>query len=209
LKPFVSGILSAVILTVCAQAASASVINFDDAYAIDGTSKPASFYSAEGVAISGTYAGIVGGVGNGDPGNWGLGGTNGSAFLGCNQGSTCNATFSFSTLQDGVSLDMGVRSGATGTFTLSGYLDGTLVESESATVVGSGADGQWSTFTLTDPLDKIVVSETGTFAYGMDNLVFDAASPASTPEPSSLILLGTGLAGMLGAGRLKWFGSRG
>ena len=61
------------------QSTNLTTINFDDAFAENGNGfNPATYYS--GVSISGTYFGVVGGVGNGDPGNWSLAGSNGSVF---------------------------------------------------------------------------------------------------------------------------------
>ena len=49
------------------QSSNLTTINFDDAFAEHGNGfNPATYYS--GVSISGTYFGVVGGVGNGDPG---------------------------------------------------------------------------------------------------------------------------------------------
>jgi hypothetical protein len=84
------------------------VIAFDDAYASLGEGgNPATCCSSEGVTINGSYYGLVGGAGNGDPGNWSLEGTNGSAFLGCNEGSSCSPTFNLFSHVSEVSLDIG------------------------------------------------------------------------------------------------------
>ena len=104
------GILAAALITLASGAASAATINFDDAYELLGDlGNPATFYSSEGVTISGTYLGIVPGKGYGDPGGWGLEGTNGSASLGCNAGNNCSPTFDFASPVDDVSLDGGWR----------------------------------------------------------------------------------------------------
>ena len=73
-------------------AAQASLIAFDDAWSALGQSgDPGSFYvESDGATISGIYTGLIGGNGNGDPGNWNLEGINGSAFLGCNSGDSCS-----------------------------------------------------------------------------------------------------------------------
>ena len=77
------------------QSINLTTIAFDDAFAEHGNGfNPASYYP--GVSISGTYFGVVGGVGNGDPGNWSLAGSNGSVFLGVNTGTGSSQTFSFS-----------------------------------------------------------------------------------------------------------------
>src|SRR5262245_11558029 len=63
--------------------ASAEVIAFDDAYMVlsDG-GDPNDFYATPDFV--GPYFGLVGGLGYGDPGNWGIEGTAGSAFWGFN-----------------------------------------------------------------------------------------------------------------------------
>jgi hypothetical protein len=59
------------LLTISATCAAAATISFDDAYAAS-VFNPATYYKAlDGVTISGTYTGVIGGVGNGDPGNLG------------------------------------------------------------------------------------------------------------------------------------------
>src|ERR1019366_2643077 len=106
LRRITGTIFTVTLLIFSGHAASAGVLTFDDAYAALGQGgNPATYYSSEGVTISGTYFGLVGGVGNGDPGNWSLEGTNGYAFLGCNEGDSCSPTFTFTSPQD-VSLDI-------------------------------------------------------------------------------------------------------
>ena len=170
---------------------SASVIAFDDVYAASGN--VATYYqSSLGVTISGTYSGVIGGVGNGDPGNWHLYGTNGSAFLGCNEGNLCSPTFNFVTAVNGFSLDIGDSYGSTGTFTVDGYLGGTLVSSDVFTLHDPNtADGTWETAFLSGVANKVTVASSGIGAYGIDNVVFDQAG--STPEPSTFLFVGIGL----------------
>lgn len=107
------------------QIASAATVTFDDAYASLGDlGNPATYYSSEGLTISGTYLGVIGGIGHGDPGGWGLEGTNGSVFLGCNDGDSCSPTFNFSSSVDDVSVDIGLANDWSATFTVTGYLGG-------------------------------------------------------------------------------------
>jgi hypothetical protein len=175
-------------------AANAAVISFDDAWNTLGQdSKPTSFYSTQGVGIFGTYHGLVGGVGNGDPGNWDLAGTVGSVFLGTNQGTSGNPTFVFSSAQTGT-IDIGVPFGWTSTFQITGSLAGSSVFSSSININdNNNGQGTWSTFTFAAPVDTITVRLTAgsAFAYGIDNLNISAV-----PEPSSAILLGVGSLGL-------------
>jgi hypothetical protein len=194
MKQITAGIFSVALLAMAAGSASATVINFDDAYASLGNiGNPATYYSSsDGVTISGTYFGLVGGVGNGDPGNWQLAGTNGSAFLGCNQGDTCSPTFNFDSPASNVSLDLGLSYGTTTTFTVSGYLNSTLVDSKTMTISDPDTTtGTWGTLALSGAVNKVVVSTSGADAYGVDNVVFNAG--AATPEPATWSVLAGGL----------------
>jgi hypothetical protein len=191
----------------CATPMAASIINFDDAYAMvsDGGSVSTFYQSSLGVTIAGNNAGVWGGTGNGDVGNWSLLGTNGSAFLGANNGTDSSPTFNFSSSVSGVSLDIG-DSIETGTFTVTGFLDGTQVTSQTFTILDPNTTtGTWQTATLSGSVDQVVVTTTGpTFAFGIDNVVFSSA--AAAPEPSTFLLLGGGL--VLGGGMRRWRNSK-
>lgn len=170
--------------------ANAAMIAFDDALEVLGElGNPSSFYNSQGVTISGLYLGLVGGVSNGDPGNWDLEGTVGAAFLGTNQGTSGNPTIQFSDPQTG-SIDIGVPFGWTSFFLVSGSLDGSSVFSSSISINDNNSgQGTWRTFVFSSAIDTLVVQLTsGTAsAYGIDNVQF-----AIVPEPSSVVLLGLG-----------------
>jgi hypothetical protein len=189
MKLISEGILAVTLLALGAHTASAGVIAFDDAYASLGEGgKPATYYSSEGVTISGSYYGLVGGVGKGDPGNWSLEGTNGSAVLGCNEGSSCSPTFNFLSPVSEVSLDIGESEGFA-SFTVSGYLDDTLVNSETLDINDPNeSTGTWDTFSLTGLMDEVVISSADVRAYGVDNVVIP-----STPEPATWSIAAVGL----------------
>jgi hypothetical protein len=192
------------LLAFSGHTALAGVLTFDDAYASLGNGgNPATYYSPEGVTISGTNSGVIGGIGNGDPGNWLLEGTNGSAFLGCNRGNACSPTFDFSSAVDGVSLDIGLSNDFSASFTVSGYLDDSLVDSDTLVVTDTGTDGgTWDTFSLSGAVDEVVISSSfsGGFFYGLDNVNFDSA----TPEPASFSMLLLGVIGLgMGAYRRR------
>lgn len=178
-----------------AGGANAATIIFDDAWTSLGQGASlGSFYSSQGVTISGTLFGLVGGVGNGDPGNWDLEGTVGSAFLGINQGTSGNPTITFSAPQTG-SIDIGVAFGETSNFLVSGSLGGSSVFSSSISINDNdNGQGTWSTFAFSDPIDTIQVQLTSgsASAYGIDNVSFTAV-----PEPSSGLLLGIGALGVV------------
>ena len=191
-----------------ASPASAATIAFDDAYAFGGNNyNPATYYQgSQGVTIGGTYWGVIGGNGNGDPGNWNLAGTNGSAFLGCNQGSNCSPTFTFANNVATLSLDLGTPgfAGWTVSFTVSALLDGVTVATQNLTRTAAGDPGPWGSVSFNTTLDQIQVTATyggSAFAFGIDNLVFTNAAPV--PEPAALGLVGLGLLGIAAGRRRK------
>ena len=91
--------LAGVLLFASADRVAASIIAFDDLYAAQGEgSSAATFYLRVlwgNCQRDELWLSAVGGVGNGDPGNWHLNGTNGPAFLGCNSGNFCSPTFTW------------------------------------------------------------------------------------------------------------------
>jgi hypothetical protein len=168
--------------------AEAGTITFDESPAADDGSA----YNATilGVTFSATNAGVWGGNGNGNPGNWQLQGTNGSQFLGFN-GAPYSETLTFVSPVDSFSADFARAAGSSdGTITLSAFDGSTLLGSTTGTL---GAINTWSTLSLSLPgINKITWSDAGTgfSPYGVDNLNF-TSSPIS--EPGSVTLLGLGL----------------
>lgn len=191
-----------------ASTASAATIAFDDAYAFGGNLfRPGTFYQgSQGVTISGTYLGTIGGIGNGDPGNWSLLGTNGSAFLGCNAGLSCSPTFSFASDVASLSLDLGLggNPGWTANFSVTALLDGVPVATQGLTLAAVSDPGPWGTVSFDTPLDQIRVTATyggGAFAFGIDNVVYTNAT--GVPEPATLGLFGLAVLGLGAARRFK------
>jgi hypothetical protein len=188
--------LAAVVLICGADGASAGIVTFDDAYAVSAT--PASFYSTTpGLTITGDFLNeVIGGVGNGDPGNWSLNGTNGSAFLGCNDGNDCSPTFNFNSAITNVSLDIGLSYQGTGTFTVTGYLGASVVATSVFTVIDPDSNGTWGTAILNGSIDKVVVTSSGAGAFGIDNLAFGPDAATGAPEPATFALVAGALASL-------------
>ena len=181
--------ITSILIGSFASNARAAVISFDDAYAVLGDAgNPDSFYTSQGVTIFGTYFGLAGGVGNGDPGNWHLEGTNGAAFLAINQGTSGSPTFSFDTPITAGSLDLGVSFRMTIVLQVTGFLGESQVFQEQVSISDDNEndEGTWETFQFSTPVDKLVVQKVGgdfaAFGYGIDNVV-------AVPEPSATALL--------------------
>lgn len=175
-----------------ATTAHAGVINFEE-FPADNSNGPmqADRYSALGVAFVATDDGSTwGGIGNGDPGNWDLEGTNGSIFSGFN-GSSYGLTMLFDTDVSAFAMDAARSAGSSAgdTITLEGWNDGGLVETLTVTF---GDINVWSTLTLASSVDEVRWFGTGDgfHPFGVDNIQWDAAA-VSAPAP--LALLGLGL----------------
>jgi hypothetical protein len=163
-------------------AASGAVINFED---LSHGTVVTNQYAGLGATFGPGNFGVVGGISEGDPGNWDLDGTNGPHFLGFN--GPYDQTITWSSDINGFSLDVSrsLGSGAGNTFTLTGLQNGVIVDSE---VVALGAINTWTTVTLTGLFDEIqwVGAGAGFHPFGVDNLVFNQV----VPEPSVLALSG-------------------
>ena len=179
---------------------AATVITFDE-FAADNFAQggmAATRYAALGVTWVTTDDGSSwGGNSAGDPGNWGLEGTNGATFSGYN-GSSYNATLTFASSISGFSLDVSRSNGSSAgqSFTVSGYLSGGLVDSQ---VVTLGDINTWSSLSLTGVFDTITwqgSTGTGFSPYGVDNLQWNVGA-VPEPETYALMLAGLGLVGLM------------
>ena len=184
--------------------ANAIIVDFEDAFAANTTPSnnydPATFYQAtDGVTFSGTYSGVWGGVGNGDPGNWDLEGTNGSAFLGTNQSTSGSPTINFADSVTDLSFDVGVAFGWNIDFLVTGFLNGSTIETQTFSITDdNNGEGTWSTVNLANEVDSVTVQMTGgtASAFGIDN--YSGTASASVPfefSPAMGLLLVGGLFG--------------
>jgi hypothetical protein len=140
------------------------VLNFDDAYAIYGTgASPEWYYGTFGVHFDNTAGlGLIGGVGNGDLGNWDIEGTNGSAAWGLWGGTH---SISFDTPTIGLSMDFLRGFVDVTNLPVKAYLNGTLVETQTFSLTGAFDS---ATVTFNSKLDKI--EWTSTLIFGLDNV---------------------------------------
>jgi hypothetical protein len=193
---------AAIAMIAVAGSANAAPISFDD---FKGGALSSAYQASHGVTLT-TNAAVWGGNGNGDPGNWNLEGTNGSAFLGCNKGNGCMTTFAMDAAQNGFAVDIGIANNWSAIFTVEGFLGTNLVDTEVLALsnhsVGTSPDGTWSTAALVGTLDSVKITSAFTkgFAFGIDNVDVDgtgpSVNPSAVPVPAALPLMGAGLVGL-------------
>ncbi len=143
--------------------AAACVIAFDDQWFLTGDqTNPNTYYSTYGVGFDNTAGyGLIGGMGNGDPGNWDIEGSNGSAAWGIWPGAHA-ITFTEPAVE--VSLDF-LRAFDDYTIEVHGFLDGVRYETVTVSLVGAF---NVQTATFAGAVDEIRWDFSGYF--GVDNL---------------------------------------
>ena len=190
--------LGAAVIALCAAVPAAAVTITFDEFAPSNSNGAIAInqYSGFGVQFIGTDDGSTwGGNANGNPGNWGVDGTNGPIFSGFNGASNAQ-TLIFSSSINGFSLDASRTNGSVdGTITLQGFLGASLISTAN---VSLGAINTWSTLGISGTFDRVVYSGTGTgfHPFGIDNLNWNRAV-AAVPEPTSwaMLIVGFGLIG--------------
>ncbi len=171
--------LGVVLVLALATPALAGTITFDELPSRnDDAQRLGEEYAAFGVHFhtnndGSTWAGIAGG----DPGDWGIEGTNGPAFAGFN-GASYGLTATFDAPVAGVRLDVASSQGTThdSDFTLEGYRNGILVERVSTPI---GQVGDWVTVRLHQPVDAVrwFGEGEGYRPFGVDNLRWRHVEP--------------------------------
>lgn len=186
----------------CLTAASLSaqvVVTIDFENLADGT-QPGENYAAQGVHFSSGSFGVVGGLGNGDPGNWSIGGTAGSKFVGFNGPYVMTVTFDTPQTYVGLDVSRSNGSAATDSFTLTAFSGATQLATQTVPLPTINV---WQTvsFTIAGITSVQMTSNGSSFRpYGFDRLQF---STTAIPEPSTWALLGLGLVAVLGAVRRR------
>jgi hypothetical protein len=191
----------ACLFTFATAVSNAATINFDEFPANNNNVAITTSYNYLGVTFGTDNSGTWGGISNGNPGNWDLEGTNGSAFLGNNGQNNYNTSILFTTAVSSISFDVSRSRGSSPgqTITLLAYAGSLLLGSTGAIALGD--INSWTTFNLNIAgIDKVVLDGSGSESvfspYGIDNLQFSAVAPVA--EPASLILLLAGIAGLAG-----------
>jgi hypothetical protein len=156
------------------------VAAMDEAWIAEGQgADPTLYYDAFGLTFDNTNGyGLIGGEGNGDPGNWNIDGTNGTAVWGLWAGDH-SISLPPST---NVSVDF-CRGFHDGTIMIIASFEGTEVESKSVTLTG---DFNTETVLFPGPIDRLEWSNACCF--GLDNLRYtmtgDTCPPPYVPGAS-------------------------
>ena len=185
----------AAILSVVSFAAHAAVINFNGLAGANGAHF--SSYTEDGFTVQkGAGQFLVGKV-YGDPVP--------SLFSGYDDENLGGTTSASITITDGggvftfggadLANDLGL-----GTFTFTGYDDGSLVYQQSGLIL-SAAFADYASIAPGVDLTSLSITESGG-DFNVDNIDVSGATSV-TPEPSSIMLLGTGLLGLAGVVRRR------
>ena len=188
-----------VAISVMSAAAQATVIDFQATCGGSVVADPCpvgTTYSAVGVTFAPNTQDVCMGLSNGDPGNWGLEGTNSAKFLcfnGGNPGYSMDVTLA--TPANSVSLDVSRSNGsqAGDTFTVNALNGATLLSTQTVTL---GPINTWTTITLTAAgINHLTWTGNGAdfHPYGIENLVLTdgaiVAARTAVPTVSPWALL--------------------
>jgi hypothetical protein len=171
--------------------AGAGVINFDEISPAN-SSRPmlTEEYADMGVHfITVDDGSIWSGLSEGDPGGWGLEGTNGSAFVGMN-GRSYELSMLLDEPVENFSLDVARSMGSSGAagFVLEGYLNGVFVEDMTVDLGPMGVN-EWLTASLKGPVDEVRWLGVGANPYGVDNVRWGADGDAGNSHEAMQIAI--------------------
>jgi hypothetical protein len=178
--PFPTWLAHLALVCLALTPAAAEEISFDEVPPANASSPTLhEEYAALGAHFVTTDDGSLwSGLSAGDPGGWGLEGTNGHAFLGFN-GRSYGLSVAFDEPVRGVAVDVARSSGsrAGDSFTMRGWRDGVVVEEVSLVL---GAVNAWTTVALAEEVDRIEWTGVGMRSfhpYGVDHLRWTAEPP--------------------------------
>lgn len=193
MKNFAKRVLFVAAVVVTSHTAQASTITFDE-FAATNNNAPY-IQSLFGETFTGTNSGTWGGIAHGDPGNWGIEGTNGSNFLGFNGAHGYGEVVSFATAVNSVALDVSRSNGsADGEITFQAFNGATFLGSATYSL---GAINSWTHVSLNYAgTTSVAWSGTGSsfHPFGVDNLSFNVTA-VPEPETYAMFLAGLGLMG--------------
>ena len=168
-------------LLAAALPSRADVISFEE---LPASNDPQDALSEEylpgwGVLFSGGDGAVWSGSPDGDPGGWGLEGSNGPSFLGLD-GPTYSVDVGFDAIVQDFQLDVALAQGS-GAFgvVVTGFLDGVAVEQLTTAFAPAG---EWRTLSLTADVDAVRVAGLGVGRYALDDLRW-VGPERPDPEP--------------------------